>query len=189
MGLLTRLRSFFGGNAARGVVQMNRYIFHLSIPVQDLMSAKRFYVEVLGAAVGRETEDWLDILLWGHQITLQRGPWDSRSESMDARMQPGGRDLEIPLEPGRVTWRLVSGLVLAGICLVEVVSVVGSSHPHASDSTAVVLFIFGTPAGSLLLSGVAIHSRWRPNLLFRVLPAIVCVGLGILGLCFALFRA
>jgi uncharacterized protein len=53
---------------------MNRYIFHLSIPVQDLMSAKRFYVEVLGATVGRETQDWLDILVWGHQITLQLRP-------------------------------------------------------------------------------------------------------------------
>lgn len=51
-----------------------RYIFHLSIPVSDLTSAKRFYVEVLGASVGRENEEWLDILLWGHQITLQRSP-------------------------------------------------------------------------------------------------------------------
>jgi extradiol dioxygenase family protein len=52
----------------------SRYIFHLSIPVAELTSAKRFYVEVLGAAVGREKEDWLDILLWGHQITLQHRP-------------------------------------------------------------------------------------------------------------------
>jgi extradiol dioxygenase family protein len=51
-----------------------RYIFHLSIPVLDLTSAKQFYVEVLGASVGRENEEWLDILLWGHQITLQRRP-------------------------------------------------------------------------------------------------------------------
>jgi len=52
----------------------NRYIFHLSIPVAELGSAKRFYVEVLGARVGREHDDWLDVLLWGHQITLQRRP-------------------------------------------------------------------------------------------------------------------
>jgi extradiol dioxygenase family protein len=51
-----------------------RYIFHLSIPVSELTSAKRFYVEVLGATVGRENEEWLDILLWGHQITLQHRP-------------------------------------------------------------------------------------------------------------------
>lgn len=51
-----------------------RHIFHLSIPVADLGEAKRFYVEVLEASVGREKEDWLDILLWGHQITLQKRP-------------------------------------------------------------------------------------------------------------------
>ncbi len=53
---------------------MERQIFHLSIPVGDLHHAKRFYMDALGAVVGRENEDWLDILLWGHQITLQRRP-------------------------------------------------------------------------------------------------------------------
>lgn len=52
----------------------NRHIFHLSIPVADLSAAKHFYVEVLQAEVGRETDEWLDILLWGHQITLQKRP-------------------------------------------------------------------------------------------------------------------
>lgn len=52
----------------------NRHIFHLSIPVADLGLAKRFYVDVLGATVGRENDAWLDVLLWGHQITLQCKP-------------------------------------------------------------------------------------------------------------------
>jgi uncharacterized protein len=52
----------------------NRHIFHLSIPVLELQEAKRFYVDVLGARVGRVTEDWLDVLIWGHQITLQQRP-------------------------------------------------------------------------------------------------------------------
>jgi uncharacterized protein len=51
-----------------------RHIFHLSIPVADLASAKKFYIDVLEAKAGREHEDWLDILLWGHQITLQKRP-------------------------------------------------------------------------------------------------------------------
>lgn len=51
-----------------------RYVFHLSIPVSDLAPAKDFYTSVLGAEVGRENPDWLDILLWGHQITLQHKP-------------------------------------------------------------------------------------------------------------------
>jgi extradiol dioxygenase family protein len=52
----------------------NRYIFHLSIPVADLASAKRFYADVLQARLGRENAEWLDVLLWGHQITLQHRP-------------------------------------------------------------------------------------------------------------------
>ena len=53
---------------------IQRYPFHLSIPVSELEPAKRFYVTVLGARTGRENSEWLDVLLWGHQITLQRRP-------------------------------------------------------------------------------------------------------------------
>lgn len=56
-----------------------RHIFHLSIPVAELGPAKRFYVEVLGARAGRENDEWLDVLLWGHQITLQRQPSEVKS--------------------------------------------------------------------------------------------------------------
>lgn len=56
-----------------------RHIFHLSIPVAEMDAAKRFYVEVLGGRVGRECEEWLDVLLWGHQITLQCRPSEVRS--------------------------------------------------------------------------------------------------------------
>jgi extradiol dioxygenase family protein len=57
-----------------GEIMTQRHIFHLSIPVSDLDLAKRFYTGVLEASVGRETAEWLDILLWGHQITLQHRP-------------------------------------------------------------------------------------------------------------------
>lgn len=53
---------------------MNRRVFHLSIPVAELAAAKRFYVTVLGAVPGGKNEKWLDVLLWGHQITLQCRP-------------------------------------------------------------------------------------------------------------------
>ncbi|HEX7026840.1 MAG TPA: VOC family protein [Gammaproteobacteria bacterium] len=51
-----------------------RYIFHLAFPVADLEASRRFYVDVLGASIGRENAEWLDILLWGHQITLHLRP-------------------------------------------------------------------------------------------------------------------
>lgn len=60
-----------------------RHIFHLSTAVHDLTLAKRFYVGTLGASVGRENDEWLDILLWGHQITLQLRP----AEVLTAKQQ------------------------------------------------------------------------------------------------------
>lgn len=51
-----------------------RYIFHISIPVNDLKNAQEFYVSTLGGKTGRKEKEWLDILLWGHQITLQLQP-------------------------------------------------------------------------------------------------------------------
>jgi extradiol dioxygenase family protein len=53
-----------------------RYIFHLAFPVADLSASKDFYCRVLGAGIGRENPEWLDVLLWGHQITLHRRPDD-----------------------------------------------------------------------------------------------------------------
>jgi extradiol dioxygenase family protein len=66
-----------------------RHIFHLSIPVADLEAAKRFYTEVLGARVGRTTDDWLDVLLWGHQITLQRLPGEVLSPEAQGKRHFG----------------------------------------------------------------------------------------------------
>ena len=51
-----------------------RFIFHLSIPVASLQDAERFYTGVLGATIGRRGPDWIDALLWGHQITQQLRP-------------------------------------------------------------------------------------------------------------------
>lgn len=51
-----------------------RHIFHLALPVDNLEISKQFYIGVLGAHIGRENSEWLDILLWGHQITLHLRP-------------------------------------------------------------------------------------------------------------------
>jgi extradiol dioxygenase family protein len=53
-----------------------RHIFHLSFPVFDLESSRRFYLDVMGAQVGRVNPEWMDILIWGHQITLHCLPND-----------------------------------------------------------------------------------------------------------------
>jgi extradiol dioxygenase family protein len=43
--------------------------FHLAFPVTDLKAARRFYAELLGCGIGRESERWIDFEFFGHQIT------------------------------------------------------------------------------------------------------------------------
>jgi extradiol dioxygenase family protein len=46
--------------------------FHLSLPCTDLEKTKDFYVYTLGAKQGRNTDTWLDINLFGHQLTFAK---------------------------------------------------------------------------------------------------------------------
>ena len=48
-------------------------LFHFAYHVRDLVSARRFYCDVLGCAEGRSTETWLDIDFFGHQLSLHLG--------------------------------------------------------------------------------------------------------------------
>ncbi len=43
--------------------------FHLAFPVTDLAATRQFFAEVLGCAIGRESERWIDFDFFGHQIT------------------------------------------------------------------------------------------------------------------------
>ena len=49
-------------------------ILHLSLPVRDLESSKRFYVDALGCEVGRERPDFIDVWFYGLQLSLQQHP-------------------------------------------------------------------------------------------------------------------
>ena len=42
--------------------------FHLAFPVLDLEEARDFYVNTLGCSIGRESDQWIDFNLYGHQI-------------------------------------------------------------------------------------------------------------------------
>ena len=39
--------------------------FHLAFPVKDLKEAKKWYCNVLGCTVGRESINWIDFNLFG----------------------------------------------------------------------------------------------------------------------------
>ena len=43
-------------------------LFHLAIPVLDLVAAKDFYINVLGCSKGRSSAKWIDFNFYGHQL-------------------------------------------------------------------------------------------------------------------------
>ena len=48
--------------------------FHLAFPVADLAQTRSFYSSVLGCAVGRTSDRWIDFDFFGHQITAHLKP-------------------------------------------------------------------------------------------------------------------
>ena len=42
--------------------------FHLAFPVKNLKETRDWYIRVLGCSVGRESPQWIDFNLFGHQI-------------------------------------------------------------------------------------------------------------------------
>ena len=45
-------------------------LFHLSLPCKNLVETKTFYVDTIGADLGRYANNWVDINLFGHQVTF-----------------------------------------------------------------------------------------------------------------------
>ena len=48
--------------------------FHLAFPVRDLEEARSFYAGLLGCPTGRESSEWIDFNLYGHQIVAHLAP-------------------------------------------------------------------------------------------------------------------
>lgn len=44
--------------------------FHMSLPCLSVTETKNFYVKSIGASLGRTSKTWLDINLFGHQLTF-----------------------------------------------------------------------------------------------------------------------
>jgi hypothetical protein len=51
---------------------MKKYAFHLSLPCIDIKDTKEFYVNLLGASVGRYSDNWIDINLYENQLTFTK---------------------------------------------------------------------------------------------------------------------
>jgi extradiol dioxygenase family protein len=50
---------------------MDKILFHLAFPVNDLEATKRFYVDGLGCRLGRESTSAVTLELRGHQLVAQ----------------------------------------------------------------------------------------------------------------------
>jgi extradiol dioxygenase family protein len=56
--------------------------FHLALPCRSISVTRDFYVDILGAEMGRRTTQWLDINLFGNQITFTKsGPFNFNFKS------------------------------------------------------------------------------------------------------------
>jgi extradiol dioxygenase family protein len=47
--------------------------FHISLPCSDIDATRSFYIDDLGAIEGRSAGNWIDIDLFGHQMTFTKG--------------------------------------------------------------------------------------------------------------------
>lgn len=43
--------------------------FHYAFKVKDIESTRSFYIDLLGCAAGRSTENWIDFNFFGHQLS------------------------------------------------------------------------------------------------------------------------
>jgi extradiol dioxygenase family protein len=51
--------------------------FHLSLPCTSIVGTKKFYIDIISANLGRYANNWVDINLFGHQVTFtQVGKFD-----------------------------------------------------------------------------------------------------------------
>lgn len=48
--------------------------FHLAFPIKDLEATRKFYVDLLGCTIGRQSSNWMDFNFFGNQLTAQVNP-------------------------------------------------------------------------------------------------------------------
>jgi len=68
--------------------------FHVAVPVDDLLAARKFYGGVLGCEEGRSSERWVDFDLYGHQFVCHLQP--VIAGSADATNPVDGHDVPVP---------------------------------------------------------------------------------------------
>ena len=57
--------------------------FHISVPVTDLVAARRFYGELLGCSEGRSADMRIDFNFFGHHLVTHVEPTDAAHKTTD----------------------------------------------------------------------------------------------------------
>lgn len=63
--------------------------FHVAVPIFDLQEAREFYLNCFNCKIGRESENWIDLNLYGHQYVLHLRPRPDESDSHSYNMVDG----------------------------------------------------------------------------------------------------
>lgn len=60
---------------------MTQALFHLSIPIREIETTRRFYCDVLGARATRLAPDRIDLEFFGHHVVCQLHPEETTHRS------------------------------------------------------------------------------------------------------------
>ena len=66
--------------------------FHLAFPIKDIEETKRFYENVLGCEIGRESDAWVDFNFFGHQLVIH----ETKEFTKSAKNLVDGHGVPIP---------------------------------------------------------------------------------------------
>jgi hypothetical protein len=97
-----------------------------------------------------------------------------------------GDDVKIPIEQGGAGWRLWVGTIWLAVSTWMIVAGFHDKRGDVGMMGAFVHLVLSPLSGSLLLSGIAIKRKWRPKLLFRLLPLVVFAVCGLLAIVLAM---
>ena len=87
---------------------MQQYPFHLAFPVSDLEAARHFYGDLLGCAIGRTSDHWIDFDFFGNQITAHLD--SSGGDRVQCRNPVDQKQIPVPHFGAIVPWDVFHGL-------------------------------------------------------------------------------
>ena len=65
--------------------------FHLAFKIKDIEETKRFYKNILGCEIGRESDAWVDFNFFGHQVSAHLKPdelTNTKKNKVDGKSVP-----------------------------------------------------------------------------------------------------